>query len=119
MVLLMGLLLALWLQHCKTKGLGAIGYLDRPFKHGRVIILILITTLLYDSIQRTMDRGDHRREYRLHWSRKERSSPSDFGVRIRSCGGNSPLLYGQRLCLCDPQVKSSANNDRRPSTGNR
>jgi O-Antigen ligase len=45
MVLLMGLPLALWLQHCKTKGLGAIGYLDRPFKHGRVIILILVTTL--------------------------------------------------------------------------
>jgi hypothetical protein len=45
MVFLMGLSLALWLQHCKTKGLGAIRYLDRPFKHGRVIILILITTL--------------------------------------------------------------------------
>jgi hypothetical protein len=45
MVLLMSLPLALWLQYCKTKGLGAIGYLDRPFKHGKVVILILIATL--------------------------------------------------------------------------
>jgi O-Antigen ligase len=45
MVFLIGLLLALWLQHYKTKNLGAIGYLGRPFKHGRVIILILATTL--------------------------------------------------------------------------
>jgi len=46
MVLLMGLLLALWLQHCKTKSLGAIGYIDRIFKHTRIIIFVLITTLL-------------------------------------------------------------------------
>lgn len=45
MVLLIGLLLALWLQHCKTKSLGTIGYLDRPLKYGRAIILILVTTL--------------------------------------------------------------------------
>jgi len=45
MVFFIGLLLALWLQHCKTKNLGAIGYLGRPFKHGRIIILILATTL--------------------------------------------------------------------------
>jgi hypothetical protein len=45
MVLLMGLLLALWLQHCKTKSLGAIGYIDRLFKHTRIIIFVLITTL--------------------------------------------------------------------------
>jgi hypothetical protein len=41
MVLLMGLLLALWLQHCKTKGLGA----DRLLKHPRIIIFVLIATL--------------------------------------------------------------------------
>ncbi len=58
-----------------------------------------------------MDWGDHRREYRLHWSRKERSSPSDFGVRIRSCGGNSPLLYGQRLCLWTPGEVGSRTTD--------
>jgi hypothetical protein len=46
MVLLMGLLLALWLQHCKTKSLGAIGYLDRLLKYTRIIIFVLITTLL-------------------------------------------------------------------------
>jgi O-Antigen ligase len=45
MVLLMGLLLALWLQHCKTKNLGVIGYIDRLFKHTRIIIFVLITTL--------------------------------------------------------------------------
>ena len=45
MVLLMGLLWALWLQHCKTKSLKAIGYVNRPLKHGKVIILILVTTL--------------------------------------------------------------------------
>jgi hypothetical protein len=45
MVLLMGLLLALWLQHSKTKSLGA-GYLGRLLKHTRIIIFILITTLL-------------------------------------------------------------------------
>jgi hypothetical protein len=43
MVLLMGLPLARWLQHSKTKG--AIGYPNHPFKHGRVIILILVAAL--------------------------------------------------------------------------
>lgn len=46
MVLSMGLLLALWLQRSKIKSLGAIGYLDRLFKHTRIIIFVLITTLL-------------------------------------------------------------------------
>ena len=46
MVLLMGLLLALWLQHCKAKSLGATGYLARFFKHSRIIIFVLITTLV-------------------------------------------------------------------------
>jgi hypothetical protein len=45
MVLLMGLLLALWIQHWKTKTPGTIGYPDRLLKYGRVIILILVTTL--------------------------------------------------------------------------
>lgn len=45
MVLLMGLLLALWLQHRKTKSLGAIGYLDHLLKHTRIIIFTLIATL--------------------------------------------------------------------------
>ncbi len=45
MVLLMGLPLALWLQRCKTKNLGAIGYLKRFFKHSRIIIFVLVTTL--------------------------------------------------------------------------
>jgi len=44
-VLFIGLLLALWIQHCKIKSPGTIGCLDRPFKYGRVIILILVTTL--------------------------------------------------------------------------
>jgi hypothetical protein len=45
MVLLMGLVLAFWLQHRKTKSLGANGYLDHLLKHTRIIIFILIATL--------------------------------------------------------------------------